>query len=355
MKKKILYCAVGIIVVIGILFCLQRVLMPKYTEDAQEGQLIAEYYDSEKNHDVIFVGDCEVYENFSPVTLWEDYGISSYLRGSPQQLIWHSYYLLEETLKYETPEAVVFNVLSMKYGEPQSEAYNRLALDGMKWSLSKVKSVIASETEEESFASYVFPILRFHSRWAELTADDFTYAFKDLPTLSVNGYLMRIDTKAVGKIPEGQKLGSYEFSDTCWEYLEKMRVLCEENGIELILIKAPSIYPYWYDEWDENIREYAEEKGLSYYNFLDIADEIGINYSSDTYDSGLHLNLAGAEKLSAYFGKILSEEHNITDRRNEKSYSACWETICERYYRIEAEQERLLEENGSLDGFTVIE
>lgn len=31
---------------------------------------------------MIFIGDCELYENISPVTLWEEYGINSYIRGT---------------------------------------------------------------------------------------------------------------------------------------------------------------------------------------------------------------------------------------------------------------------------------
>ena len=100
------------------LYFAQALLMPKYMSNVKEGALIAEYYKAPKNNDVIFIGDCEVYENISPVTLWQEYGITSYIRGSAQQLIWQSYYLLEETLRYETPKAVVFNVLSMKYNEP---------------------------------------------------------------------------------------------------------------------------------------------------------------------------------------------------------------------------------------------
>ena len=99
---------------------------------------VEEYYREEKKHDVIFIGDCEVFSNISPVTLWEKYGITSYIRGSAQQLVWQSYYLLEETLKYEKPKVVVFNVLAMKYNEPQKEAYNRLTLDGMKLSKHKI-------------------------------------------------------------------------------------------------------------------------------------------------------------------------------------------------------------------------
>ena len=96
--------------------------MPKYMSSIREGNLVEEYYASNKDHDVIFVGDCEVFSNVSPVTLWENYGITSYIRGSAQQLVWQSYYLLEEMLEYEKPKVVVFNVLALKYNEPQKEA-----------------------------------------------------------------------------------------------------------------------------------------------------------------------------------------------------------------------------------------
>lgn len=171
--------------------------MPKYVSAIAEGSLIEEYYGEKGNHDVIFVGDCEVYESFSPITLWERYGITSYIRGSAQQLIWQSYYLLEETLKYEKPEVVVFNVLAMKYDKPQKEAYNRLALDGMKMSFSKLKSIRASMLEDESIMDYLFPLLRYHSRWSELTKEDFQYVYKEKGKMFHNGYYMRADVKPV--------------------------------------------------------------------------------------------------------------------------------------------------------------
>ena len=157
MKKKFLvFFLVASVLSVTLLFLAQALLMPKYMESSQEGALIAEYYDNKGNNDVIFVGDCEVYENFSPITLYEEYGITSYIRGSAQQMIWQSYYLMEETLKYEKPKAFIFNVLSMKYDTPEStgdssqrEAYNRMTLDGMRWSASKWNSVMASLTEQE--------------------------------------------------------------------------------------------------------------------------------------------------------------------------------------------------------------
>ena len=162
MNKKICLRNVSIfmVVIIVALYLLQKILMPKYVDNVVEGNLIKEYYKEEnKEFDVVFIGDCEVYENFSPVTLWEKYGINSYIRGSAEQYIWQSYYLLEDTLKYYKPQVVVFNIQSLQFNESNSEAYNRMTLDGMKWSVSKINSIKASMKDNEHFIDYVFPIL----------------------------------------------------------------------------------------------------------------------------------------------------------------------------------------------------
>ena len=335
MKKRIIISVCAILVLAVIFALCTALVVPKYTDKTQlEGRLIGEYYAEAGGHDVIFIGDCEVYESFVPAVMWEKYGISSYIRGSAQQLAWHSYYLLEETFKYEKPKTVVFNVLALKYGEPQSEAYNRMTLDGMKWSGSKINAITASMTEEESFVDYVFPLLRYHSRITELSVDDFRYAFKSAEAVSHSGYLMQTN---IVPMPEGDATGiptTESLPYSAMEYLERMRLLCEENGAELILIKAPtnSWRYWWYDHWDEQICTYAEQNELAYYNFIPLCDEIGIDWSTDTYDAGLHLNVYGAEKLSDYFGNILVSSHGIADRRTDAELSQTWQGRVEKYY-----------------------
>lgn len=346
-KKRIIAGFMVICLLVGSLYMLQRLLMPKYMSGIVEGSLIEDYYKEKGPHDVVFIGDCEVYENFSPITLWEKYGINSYIRGSAQQLIWQSYYLLEETLKYEKPKVVVFNVLSMKYNEPQKEAYNRMTLDGMKLSATKIKSIKASMMKDEHLIDYIFPLLRYHSRWNELKKEDFKYIFnKD--KMFHNGYYMRADVKAVKSIPQGKKLPNYEFGENSYYYLDKMVELCKKNDIELVLIKAPSLYPYWYDEWEAQMEKYAKENGLKYINFLELTDEIGIDYSKDTYDAGLHLNVSGAEKLSDYFGEILRDSCKVEDRRSDEKLSKIWEEKIDFYYEMKERQYRELEELGYL-------
>ena len=351
MKKKV-FRVIGVILVFSAFMLLfQRLLTPKYMSGVYEGRLIGEYYREDKSHDVIFIGDCEVYENISPMALWENYGITSCIRGSPQQLIWQSYYLLEEILKYETPRVVVLSVLAMEYDSPQSEAYNRLTLDGMRLSVPKLNSVAASMTEREDFITYVLPILRYHDRWKELTRDDIRYFFRG-ERVSHNGYMMRCDVKPVTVVPAGRRLPDYTFGTASYEYLDKITVLCESNGIDLVLIKAPSLYPYWYDEWDEQMISYANENNIRYINTLSIAEEIGLDFDTDTYDAGLHLNLFGAEKLSVYFGNYLLENYALTDNRTDERLSALWENKRVEYYAMMAAQLAEIELYGSIRTFT---
>ena len=338
--RNVLSVTAVILIFALVLSFLTILFQPKYMEDLVEGSMLSQYYreyDQAGGHDVIFIGDCEVYANFTPMEMYRQAGITAYVRGSSQQLLWQSYYVLAETFRYEKPKVVVFNVNAMRHGEPVSEAFNRLTIDKMKWSKEKVGIINASMMEEENFWSYVFPMLRYHSRFDELTGEDFQYLFTTKDN-TWNGHLVNQEVNPVGTLPTKRPLRDYQFADVCYAYLDGMRQLCEENGAELILVKAPSVYPYWYDQYDAQMEAYAADHGLTFYNFLDYVDEIGIDYNTDTYDAGLHMNLAGATKLSRFFADILAENHGLQDHRLDPEVAAVYDEKL-KLYDIEINKE----------------
>jgi hypothetical protein len=373
--KKIVIYIVSISIVIVLFLGFQRLVMPKYdgSEDMPlEGNFTSEYYKETTNHDVIMVGDCEVYENIDTMYLWKNYGITSYIRGNAQQLTWQSYYMLEDTLKYETPKVVIYNVQALQHSEPQKETYNRMTLDGMKWSKTKIDAIKASMCEGEQFIEYLFPLLRYHSRITSLTESDFKYYFNS-KQVTHNGYYMRIDTLPLSQsdvADDSWLLGDDEDDDDIWDdfnddteeegeefgelpmkYLDKIRELCSQNNIQLILMKAPSLSPIWYDYQNQQVEEYAEEYDLTYINFYDLIDEIGIDYETDTYDGGLHMNLSGADKISKYLGRILTSQYEIEDKRNDDEISKVYEEKYQFYLDMIKAQEKELETYGEIRSY----
>lgn len=352
MTKKIITLVVTLAVTVSLLGGIQQLVIPKYMDNVLEGAFIREYYQETTPHDVIMVGDCEVYENFSPVELWKEYGITSYIRGSAQQLIWQSYYLLEDTLRYETPKVVVFNVQALMHNTPQKEEYNRMTLDGMKWSKSKYDAIQASMMPEESMWEYIFPLLRYHSRITELEKSDVTY-FWNKRKVTHNGYYMRTDCIPYDKenALEESKPENTEFGANAWLYMDKIKDLCASRGIKLLLVKAPSLSPVWFDEYEEQVQDYAKKNDLPYINYLKLKKKVKLSYKTDTYDGGLHMNLSGARKLSHHIGSYLQKEFSLADHRQDEKYQTVWKEKIAFYNQMIEDQKKELETYGYLKSF----
>ena len=414
---------VALVLVVALFLSLQELVAPKYASSLFEGSFTSAYYDEKADHQVLMIGDCELYENIDTMTLWDKYGITSYIRGNAQQLPWQSYYLLKEALKKDHPDVVIYSVLPLKYNEPQKEEYNRLALENMKWSLDKVAAIKASMTAEEHFLDYAFPIFRYHSRITQLTEEDWKY-YGQKVNHTIAGYYMRIDTAPyeLGTWGEENDVGAYTaamkavieenasadaddeegwsaeadeegwsaeaddeegwsaeaddegsdwsadaadedegwstdgdiadevepLGDNAMYYLDKIRSLCEEKGIELLLMKAPSVSPMWYDEWEQQIVEYANTYGLNYINYLNLVDEIGIDFATDTYDEGLHMNYAGAIKCADYLGNYLVTNYQLKDMHSDSNISKIWSEKAEFQQELIQKQKSELEEFGEI-------
>lgn len=339
----------------GAVWIAQSLLIPKYMGTVIEGNFTEEYYRDGTSHEMLIMGNCESYENISPMTLWEEYGITSYIRGNSNQLIPQSYYLLKEALKYEKPKVVLLNIQAMAVEKQSLEEYNRMVFDGMRWSLEKLEGILNSKTEEESLIEYIFPILRYHSRWSQLSAEDFRYAFREKPLKSYNGYYLRADIRPYTEFPSERRRSDYSFPQKNVKYLEQIACLCQKNGIELVLMKAPSLYPVWVDPYEEQIKAFAMERGIPYINTLLVMDEIGLDMSTDTYDEGLHLNVYGAEKLSVWLGEKLRKEYGLTDFRSDTALAPVYNQRLEEYHKEKEEQRAEFEQLGYISKYRLQE
>lgn len=331
--KKICIVLIKIALIIFLVVTFNLIMMPKYIEENQDGRVIAEMYREKVSPDVVFLGSSTVYSGVTPCGLYEGYGITSYVCASSSQTSWDSLCVLKETLKHMDPKLVVFDIGFLHIGDEYAEEVsNRKLFDYMHNDLIKYHGVNEAMAHEvESGYSYLFPVLRYHTRYKDLTYNDFKYAFYK-PDVTFNGYIMSVLQSS--ELPEARSLDEAPdmiLSDRNRKCLQEVIDICKARNIQVLLMKTPSYQAKWGPVYEGQIAEVASINGISYINFDFYSDAMGIDYYSDSPDNGGHLNLFGAEKFSYYLGNILMTYYNLPDRRNDSVYNAIWADKVNRY------------------------
>lgn len=325
MKKKIINFTVFWLIFLLLFQGMSRILIPKWNDiPGIAGRRMEDFYQQEENTmDAMFFGSSFIYYSMSPLPIWDNYGYTSYSFGNPGQRIWTSYYYMEEAFKHQKPKVVFYEVGTAHLEEQAKEEWNRQNLDYMPLSLTKLKAIRAiCKGTKETTASYLFPGLRYHDRWKELTQNDFD---RHLDTgYYGKGSLMRFGAKpAKRKDIEKWMTDTGEnpvFPKENEEYLDKMKTLCEKNGAELVLLRFPNVY--WSKNLSDMMQEMADKKGLTYIDYNTIPQAYGLNWATDTTDKGDHMNVVGTEKVSNYLGQYMKDHYDFKDKRQDKEYAS---------------------------------
>ena len=309
-------------------------LTPKYyyNDDWPATNTFQGFYGLEKNSvDVLFFGSSHAVSALNPQVLYDEYGITSYNLGSEQQSLVVTYYWLREALKYQSPKAVVIDTYmlhkfsdnyvynDMNCSEPAvRKAMDNMRLSPLKWEAART---IARTDPTQDSLSYLLPNIRYHSRWTELGEDDFTEQAM-VEHGGIKGFTVMDGTDPnLAYTPFRDADADAVDGDIKMEpsttYLRKAIQLCQEKGIQVLLINIPcgeSIQRY------RSTRDFAAECGVPYYDFNEEALYNAIGYDA-AQDLLSHPNYRGAEKISRYLGKLLAEDYGIAPRQD-ASYDA---------------------------------
>jgi hypothetical protein len=244
--------------------------------------------------DVLVIGDSESFTSFSPMTIWEQTGISSYVCGQASQQITESYFMLKEALKQQSPRLLVF----------ETNLFFR-KLDG-----KKALQDIFSET-----GKYYFSIFRYHNAWKEFVEEKKMSDTQYFKGFSIRDGVASYEGGTYMKETDEKK----EISAVIKSNFEKILDLCKENNIQVLLYSAPSPVNYSFKKHNA-LEEYAKEKDLPYIDLNLKTKELGIDWKKDSLDKGDHLNISGAEKVSKYMSKYLQDNYDLPNRRGSEEY-----------------------------------
>lgn len=316
-----------LVLLVGVSAMAQNIVCDKFLTDSTK--IINGFYEEEKDTiDLLCLGSSNSFCTIDPVVLYEQYGITAYDFGSSSQPMNLTYLYLKEALKTQSPKVVALEV-NMMLGDSignGGENALRWGYTNLPFSVDKLLSLYENLGKVDAeYVSYLFPVLRYHSRWKELYKTDFVYYFKDKTDYD-KGY--NSTTQVAQDIPD---MSSYASEGESWiaqsniVYLDRIYALCQEKGISLVLFKSPRQEWYQYDT--QAIAQLAGERGLDYvdYNqlYAENPQQLGLDLAADFRDTQ-HLNDSGAAKITQHFGGWLQARYGLADRRG-SSIAASWE------------------------------
>ncbi len=280
------------------------------------------FYGEPKNSiDVVILGDSNAYSACSPMYIWNKYGIPTYVAAEGFQNVTGASNLLDEVLTCQKPKLVVFDVNMLWTG---------------KTTLKKV------ENNLKNVAYKYMPLAQYHNRWKTMDVKDmfgdkeYTYRsasrgqYLSMDVKPFTGQSKMTPTDDVEAIPEVSKV-----------LLEKLIAKCKDNGIKIMFMETPTAKSWNYARHNAMV-EFAKEKNIDFVDMNTLGGEYAVDWNTDTRDGGRHLNCGGAEKVSAYLGKYISEKYSFKDKRKSDKY-ADWNNDYMNYVKYMSGESTMLE------------
>lgn len=338
-RKAFFKGSILVIILLLIISIINPIFIIK-TNDREK--LIEGLYNNKENpFDVVLIGSSHMNSGINPNTLWNQYGITSYNYATGGQSIDVTYYLLKEVLKNHKNPIVVVDLYFLGLTDQfNDDGYVRNVLDNVKFSLNKVDAIINC-TPRKQWINFLFSIFKYHSRWKELTEDDFKFD----PEVSYYQKGFDAGHSLYGKenTSDTSITGAVDLPPKSKEYLDKIIALSKKEGFKLIFTNTPHDYKAvvgssgWVKEpakMFNKIAEISKDNNTPFINYCNMIKELDFDFKTDMYNEG-HLNAFGSNKVTLSLGKFLKENYTLVDHRKDVKYEK-WNSYYIYYSHIEA-------------------
>ncbi len=342
--KKFISCVLFIVLLSLTIYRVYDILSWKDTIGDYMSSTQQLYATEEDLMDAIFVGSSHVYCGIYPEKLWGTYGIAGFNMSISGQDKNSSYHTIKEVLKTQSPKVVFVDMYGLMFDEHgvQGNVYrNMLAMKPSQNSVELVKDYV----EEEEQMDYILRWPIIHTRYKELDKYDFV---QYEPSVYGRGNYVIWETIPVGKPMEAIECDEVgELGETNEKWLNELYDLSVENDFELVFM----VIPFAATKEDQMIinaaKAFADEKEIDFLDFNKMGEQIYLDYAADFSDA-FHLNVNGANKITAYLGEYLSVNYGLLDNRGDVRY---WQWDDAFTYYEQLEMEHYLSTMNSLEDY----
>ena len=311
-----------------------------------------DFFEEKQDFDVLFFGSSHVLDGFYPMELWREYGITSYNFGGHGNYLPTTYWVMENALDYTTPKVVLIDTFFLMQNYKawfSNTSFVHFSLDAFPLSVTKIKTaldlmndpkmeedasdgkivIVGTENEKRDPIAFLWDFSVYHSRWNELTEEDFAPQLWRTKGSETNGNVADPDKENF--VPLSVK---FEEETVGKEYLRRMIEDCQKRGIQIVLTYLPHLADEKDWEAANCVYDIAEEYDIDYLDFLtmDVVD-----YNTDMSDSYAHLNASGAKKVTSTLGAFLTQKYGLGSHKDDPLYAGWLEDEAD-YLRYKGER-----------------
>ncbi|MDO5702594.1 MAG: hypothetical protein Q4G47_04500 [Lachnospiraceae bacterium] len=286
------------------------------------------FFDEQQNFDVLFTGLSHMQVGVFPMELYGEYGLTAFNLGQAGETIPFAYWILRMALEYTTPKLVVIETRRMDIEKKKLGDYVFPVWDYFPSDLLKLQAAVDLERTFDLTASRWLETVKYHSRWEELSEEDFNLTYYWIDNGATHYARSELDVVASpAEYPEIADDDAIAPTSLALKYLKKTIRLCQERGIEVLLTELP--FPATEEEqrYANGVQKIADKYGVRYLNYHHNRDVVNMktDLSNET-----HLNDSGARKISYDIGSFIKENYELPDRRGEPGYES-WEEQYDEY------------------------
>jgi hypothetical protein len=347
-KKQILKSAIFMLL---FLFMLRSVSYIVRTNGDTKNRFCDFYSERKDSIDAFIVGSSPVYPYYSAPKMFGEYGFTCFPLSSSMQRPLAVKYVLKEAYKTQKPGLVIIE-MRMFTGKDSdmtaNTAYTRGVTDNMKYSLNRIDTinaivpVIKDRSVVDPMLTYYIDIFKYHSNWGMMLMPSEWRHWDYCANDPLKGYVFqdklgpctRQDCRGITEsepIPEEQE-----------KALRDLIVFLKARGQDTLFIVSP------YLETADNKKMYnymasiIDGSGFRMIDMNDDVDSIGLDYSTEIADYGVHVNALGAVKCTDYLAKYIKSNYDMPDHRNDPKYSK-WEDSYQTWKTEQAKEVKIIE------------
>jgi hypothetical protein len=261
-------------------------------------------------YDVIILGSSRGYSAYNPMVIDSIANMDSYNMCTGSQHIIESLYMFKEILKSQKPKYLIYEVCITSYR--RSPDFFHI------FSNAKFMSneMVLNEFIAPRFLNLLFPIVKYKSYLKKNVRD----LYKSNNTTSNDSISWIKGHKASNIVIDSSAVNRYgsifTFSDTdvlptneIEYYLKALKKLCDDNGIELLCIRAPYPPTRLKNTLTDNANPYFTKFFSSQeIKFYDLNYNATKDYSDYDFEDYAHMNSFGAAKASVDLAEILNAQ-----------------------------------------------